>query len=181
MILEFIRSVRQNHALEHATVALLLAKLPPGARLLGRAASDGFYIYGDVPEEALAEAVEQALARLNRGEHALAVSSMCGTNLATTGVLAGLASMLALRGKSRLSQLPNVLLASVAAAVVAQPLGRIVQERFTVTAEVSDLIIAGIESRGSGPRTRHKIKTLRHRPSYMNESESQSPRQFRTD
>ncbi len=161
MILDFINSIRKNHALEHATVSLLLSKLKPGSRLMGRATTNGFYIYGDVPDEEVLEAAEEALGRLKQGEHNLAVSPFCGTNLAVAAILAGLASMSAMRGSKETNRLPNVLLAALTAVVAAQPLGRLTQKYLTTSADVDDIDIAAVTSTRKGKHTRHKITTLR--------------------
>ena len=161
MMFGFIRAVRQNHALEHATVALLMSKVKVGTRLLGRSTADGFYIYGDATTEAVSQAAEEGLSRLKKGEYNLAVSPFCGTNLVVTAVLAGLAAMFAMRNTERNDRLPNVLLASLAAVVVAQPLGRIAQKHITTSTDVADVDIVNVSDTSTGKHTRHKIKTLR--------------------
>src|SRR4030042_4098119 len=131
-LLDLLSSVRRNHALEHATIAVLLGKVGPSTRLIGRASTDGFFIYGNVPTEKIQESANEALVRLKEGEAQLAVSPLCGTNLAVAGILAGLASLVALGGgRSRLERLPNVLMAAVVAVVGAQPLGRLGQRYVT--------------------------------------------------
>src|SRR3989442_12330027 len=95
MLKRVINPVRRNHALEHATISILLNRHGP-MRLVGRAVPDGFYIYGDIPTERLQDLADEALARLQRGEADLAVSPLCGTNIAVAGVLAGLGSYVAL-------------------------------------------------------------------------------------
>lgn len=157
---DFVRALRRNHAIEHATVALLIANMKARSRLVGRATTDGFYIYGDVSTEAISQAAEEGLARLKHGEHDLAVSSRCGTNLAVAAVLAGLASMLTIRGKRGSNQLPNAILASLAAISLAQPLGRLAQRYLTTSSDVTNASISEVTSKGEGTRTRHKIRTL---------------------
>jgi hypothetical protein len=67
MLKRVINSVRRNHALEHATISILLSRHGP-MRIVGRAVSDGFYIYGDVPTERLRKLADEALLRLQRGK-----------------------------------------------------------------------------------------------------------------
>ncbi|MFQ5813711.1 MAG: DUF6391 domain-containing protein, partial [Anaerolineae bacterium] len=86
-----IARIRRNHALEHATIHVL-TEYKPRRDLVGRTTAWGFYLFGEVETEEVAVAVSEALARLRRGEHSLAVHPRCGTNLATAGVLAGLSS-----------------------------------------------------------------------------------------
>ena len=47
MFKQLINSVRRNHALEHATITLMLAQQGP-MRVIGRAGPDGFYVYANV-------------------------------------------------------------------------------------------------------------------------------------
>ncbi|MBE0479401.1 MAG: hypothetical protein IBX68_00305 [Dehalococcoidia bacterium] len=155
--MSILQAIRRNHAIEHATVAVLMRKLKPGTRLVGMAGTDGFYVYGQADPETISEAASEALARLKSGEHELAVSPMCGTNLVTTALLAGLGAVMAIKGKNRAHRLPNVFMATLAGVLVAQPLGRILQKYLTTSPDVSGFQIAGVSSRG----TRHKIKTLR--------------------
>ena len=93
MLSDFVANVRRNHALEHATVSLLLGRLGPDLRLVGRASGDGFFIYGDIPQRPLGQCAQEGLARLKRGEAFWAVTPLCGTNIATAGVLAGLSTL----------------------------------------------------------------------------------------
>ncbi|HRX05321.1 MAG TPA: DUF6391 domain-containing protein, partial [Anaerolineae bacterium] len=91
----FLRRVRQHHAVEHATITILMAR-NPGLQLVGgRSDHRGFYIYGPVQTSALSTAVEEALRRLKNGEARLAIHPNCGTNLVTTGTLAGVAALTA--------------------------------------------------------------------------------------
>ncbi|MBI4299792.1 MAG: hypothetical protein HY677_01550 [Chloroflexi bacterium] len=80
-------ATRQNHALEHATVSILVNRLGMAVRLAGRATPGGFYLYGDIPEETVSAAAEEALGRLSQGESDLAVSTLCGTIIAVAAVL----------------------------------------------------------------------------------------------
>ena len=61
MLKELVNSIRRNHALEHATIAVMLDRQGP-MRVIGRASPDGFYVYGNVTTERLAEYATEALA-----------------------------------------------------------------------------------------------------------------------
>jgi hypothetical protein len=153
----FVGDVRRNHALEHATVQLLIARLGPELRLVGRASGDGFRLYGYVPAQALAECTREALNRLQRGEAHWAVTPLCGTNLATAGILASLATLLvASRTKEKVA---NGIAAGIAAVTVAQPLGRIIQEKLTTSPDLADTELVAIESRADSRY--HRIRTRR--------------------
>jgi Domain of unknown function (DUF6391) len=159
MLTKLIGSVRRNHALEHATISVLMGRIPPDTRLVGRAASNGFYIYGNVPSEDIEASAEQGLARLRSGEEGLAVSPLCGTNLVVAGVLAGLAATASAGNRSRWERLPSVLLASMLAVVAAQPLGRMVQKYVTTSPDVGDLKIVEVRGSKRGRGMFYKVET----------------------
>ena len=161
MLGAIISSVRRNHALEHATISVLVTKLGHDLRLVGRATRNGFYLYGDLPADQVEASAIEALARLRRGESHLAISPMCGTNLAVAGLLAGFSSLIALGRRSRLERTPNVLLASMLAVLVAQPLGRLAQKHLTTDADLSDTEVVGYRQGGRGPGRFHKVETAR--------------------
>ncbi len=147
-LLRHLRAVRRNHALEHATIAVLLARSGRPLQLLGRASADGFYIVGRVGPDDLQASVLEALVRLRRGESYLAISPLCGTNLSLTGILTGLSAFLVARRSGHWDRLPQALLLSMLAAVAAQPLGRLVQRHLTTSADVDGLEVLGIEMLG---------------------------------
>lgn len=156
-----ITALRQNHALEHATVSLLTRKLGLNVRMIGRATIDGFYIYGNVPTEAIQEAATEGLARLQSGERELAISPFCGTNIVIAGIMAALACLLALGSKDRKRRLPLAMLAATWAIIVAQPIGRATQKYLTTSSSLSEVTIKRITRRGVGTRILHKIETAR--------------------
>ena len=159
MLTRFIGDVRRNHALEHATVSLLVSRLGPDLRLVGRATSDGFYIYGDVPPDTLAQCAQDGLARLKRSEAFWAVTPLCGTNLATAGVLASLSTMAVIGNAGRRDKLAEALVAGIVAVTVAQPLGRLLQRHLTTSPDLADTEIVAIEAKSNGRY--FKVRTRR--------------------
>ncbi len=159
MIKRVINAVRRNHALEHATISVLLSRHGPHVRVIGRAAPDGFYIYGDIPTETLREFAHEGLARLQRGESHLAVSPLCGTNLAVAGILAGLASLFAAGGRTRIQGIPGAIMAAMLAVIAAQPLGRLVQKHLTTSPELDGVRIVSVEPMGRRFPRLHKVRT----------------------
>jgi len=157
-----VNAVRQNHALEHATIHLLSHR-NPFLRLVGRTTPAGFSIYGRVDTEELADAATEAILRLQRGERHLAIHPRCGTNLVVTGVMAGTAGFVASLGgtRSRLDRLPLALVAATLAAIAAQPVAHTVQERITTTARVEGSYIASITRRQLGGMILHKVEVGR--------------------
>jgi hypothetical protein len=153
MVGPWLDSVRRNHALEHATASILMARY--GARrLAGRASGDGFFLMGDVTPEAIEESAQEALARLKNGEANLAVSPHCGTNLAMAGFLAaGAASMSLARGRG---QFGNAFLGATMAVMLAQPLGRLVQRHLTTRADLEGVEVVGMRTKFGGL---HKVLT----------------------
>lgn len=159
MLTRLINSVRRNHALEHATIAVML-KRHGQVRVVGRAAPDGFYIYGNVPTEGLKEWADEALARLQGGEAHLAVSPLCGTNLAVAGVLAGVGSYVAMGARSdRLGGLPGAIVASIAAVIASQPVGRWVQKHYTTLPDLNGVKIVSVRGLGGRLARVHKVQT----------------------
>src|SRR5690606_13420765 len=113
----------------------------------GRATADGFYLYADVPHTLVTECVTDALARLKRGESFWAVTPHCGTNIATAGILAGLGSAMALGNGKRSERLGGAMLASMAAIVISQPVGRWIQKHITTSPEVQDMELVSVETK----------------------------------
>ncbi len=154
-------NTRRNHAIEHATIHLLSARLP-GVRMAGRSTHQGFYVYGDVPTEMLAQAAREAIARLRGGDYRLALHPHCGTNLVTASVLAGLATVFSVAGKRRQwwDKLLAGLAAATAALAAAQPLGYWVQEHITTDATIGMAELAHIRKFHVGGMTVHFVRVV---------------------
>lgn len=155
-------AVRRNHALEHATIAVMLTRQGP-MRVVGRASPDGFFVWANVATDRLREFAGEALARLQRGESQLAVSPLCGTNLVVAGVLAGAGSYAAATmgrrpgGSGRLNGLSGAMIAALLGVVAAQPLGRLVQKHYTTRPDLDGIEIVAVDRIG---RTNlHKVRT----------------------
>ena len=157
MLRRIIDATRRNHALEHGTVSILLGRGGPDVRLVGRAVSDGFYIYGLVPTDMLTVCAHEALQRFQRGESSLAVTPLCGTNIAVAGILAGALSVLAMGAGRRIERLPNVFCAAMVGVVLSQPVGRWLQTHVTTRPDLDGLRIVGVR-RTLGGRV-HKVQT----------------------
>jgi hypothetical protein len=138
-------AVRENHALEHATI-VLLSKRFPEVRLSGVSFASGFFVFGDVPTEAVRPLAEQALARLRGGEPEMAIHERCGTNLAVAGMLTGLSAMTVARMRKPYNTFNNVVLATTAALVLARPLGLLVQRYVTTRTPGQTMRVVGVRS-----------------------------------
>ena len=136
--------VRENHALEHATIVLLSRRFPD-VRFSGISFARGFFVFGDVPTAAIRPAAEQALARLRGGEPEMAIHERCGTNLAVTGIVTALAAMLVARQRKPYNSFNNIMLATTASIVASRPLGLLVQRYVTTRTPASNFRIGEIK------------------------------------
>jgi hypothetical protein len=155
--------VRRNHALEHATLQVLSEKNPQ-LRMAGYSDTKGFWLIGQIETNQVEEAVSQALMRLRGGEHNLAIHPHCGTNLVTTGFLAGSFAWLGMLGagrnmRDRVERWPLVVSLVTVAMVLAQPLGPMVQARVTTSALTQQLEIVKVERVQRGDVPMHCVST----------------------
>jgi hypothetical protein len=158
-----IAQTRRNHGLEHAAVHVLSARYP-GLSIMGRSTPNGIYIYGELTAEQIQSAVAEALARLRAGESHLVIHPGCGTNLVTSGTLAGAAAFTVInvgqrRRRTRWDTLPLAILAATFALIIAQPLGPFFQERITTSADMSTMEILGVWRTNTGGLPVHRIDT----------------------
>ncbi|WIG57638.1 MAG: hypothetical protein OJF49_000383 [Ktedonobacterales bacterium] len=137
-------AVRENHALEHATI-VLLSKRFPEARLSGVSFATGFFVFGDVPTESVRPAAEMALTRLRGDAPELAIHERCGTNLAVAGMLTGLSAMTVAKLRKPYNSFNNVILASTAALLIARPLGLLVQRYVTTRTPGVTMRVIGVK------------------------------------
>lgn len=148
---------RRNHGLEHATIHVL-SENHKKFSAQGHSDFRGFHlnIYGDISEQDIASAVEEAHSRMKNGEQHLAVHPNCGTVLLTTAALGALASQSAFGLEQRRQKrstmdlsvffggLPSAILAGVVALIVSRPLGLAIQEKFTTDGDLRDLEIVSV-------------------------------------
>jgi len=81
------RILRRNHALEHATIVVMMER-EPGRRFNGFSTDDGFFVQGVRSTEEVDGAAREALRRLRAGEKRLAVHRNCGTTIVAANLLA---------------------------------------------------------------------------------------------
>ncbi len=122
-------AVKQNHALEHATIVMLEKKLD--VRLSGVSTAYGFFIFGEVTTAEILPVAQEALNVLRTTNPELAINPRCGTNLAVAGILTGLSAMTVARMRRPFGNANNVITASTAALVLARPVGLTVQRYIT--------------------------------------------------
>ncbi len=159
-----VESTRKHHAIEHATIAVLLERNRRPFGVLGRSDPGGFHIYSPFGVEEVESAVGEAMARLRAGERHLAVTNNCGTNIVATGVLAGLAAVIGV-GRSPERNWPRALVAAIFGTMAAAPAGRWIQRHVTTEADIAGVAFVSIKDyRGHG-RLRHLRVTLRDQQS----------------
>jgi uncharacterized protein DUF6391 len=145
MLRNWIDATRRNHGLEHATVAVLFERRGP-QRIAGRASGDGFFILGKLDTDVLDDCAHEALRRMQNGQPELAVSPLCGTNIAVTGFFTAAAALWAKRradAAGRHDGFFNAATWAMLAVVAAQPAGRWLQRFVTTRGDVDDLEIVG--------------------------------------
>lgn len=151
-------AVRQNHALEHATI-VLLAKRYPDIRLSGISSALGFFVFGEVPTEAILPTAQEALHLLRTTQPELAIHERCGTNLAVAGMLTGLSAMAVGKLRRPYGTANNAILASTAAIILARPLGLTVQKYITTQTPNASMRIERIIPMQVFGATAHFVKT----------------------
>ncbi len=161
-----ITKIRRNHGLEHATIHVL-SRRNKNLSMVGRSDAGGFTLYGTVETTEVHKAVQEALERLRGGEAKLAVHPRCGTVLATTGLLTGIAAFLAVgldgsssKDRFRWASFPAAILAATLAAIVAQPLGLFLQENYTTTGNPGNLQIKSIKVNPNARVITHRVETI---------------------
>jgi hypothetical protein len=83
------RILRRNHALEHATIVVMMER-EPGRKFNGFSTDDGFFVQGVRSTEEVDSAAREALRRLRAGEKKLAVHRNCGTTIVAANLLAAI-------------------------------------------------------------------------------------------
>ncbi len=159
--LPLIAQTRRNHGLEHATVHVL-SSYQPAASIVGRSTPNCFYIYGNLSAAQIESAAHEALRRLRAGETQLAVHPGCGTNLVTYGTMAGAAAFAAAslgRRRSRVEALSSAMAAATLALLFAQPLGPLMQEHVTTSADMRTMEILGVYRTNSAGVPVHRVDT----------------------
>jgi hypothetical protein len=144
--LPFILETRRNHALEHATLHML-AHTHTGS-MAGHSNPTGFFLLGNFSTTDIWAAATEALERLRNGESGLAIHAGCGTNLATTALLAGTFAWFPLRGRKstfgRLLLIPFALILALIGYNLSRPLGPWLQKYITTEADMGNMQIIDI-------------------------------------
>lgn len=157
MLNEIISRVRRNHGLEHATIHMLTAR-HQNFSAQGNSDHRGFSlnVYGNIGEDEVRTAVQEAYTRMKAGEHHLAVHPNCGTVLLTTATMATMAAQTVFGMEQKrqkrpspdlnvlLHALPSAVLAVVIALIVSRPLGVQLQAQYTVDGNLGALEVVSV-------------------------------------
>lgn len=155
----FGRRIRQNHALEHATITIL-SGMVPDLRVSARSSSSGFIIFGDVDLGKLRLALDEALRRLQAGEAELAIHPNCGTNLAVGVSLITIGTMLGMASSHARTRLASAAASSVAGLMAARPLGEVVQKYITTLPDLEGVRVTDIARRKIFGFTLVEVRTV---------------------
>ena len=147
-----IRRLRQHHAIEHATVAVLFERRGR-CKVFGLSDFGGFTLSGPFAADDVQAAAAEAIARLQSGQANLAVTDLCGTTLVTTAALAAIGA-LAGAGNRRVANLPRAITFAVAGVALAPAAGRWLQRSLTTDASVEGLAVGGVSELGGSPARR---------------------------
>ena len=160
--LPFVAETRRNHALEHATLHVLAAKYP-GRMMGGHSNPSGYFVVGNLSLQDVADASQEALRRLRAGESELAIHPGCGTNLATSVLMASTLAWFVMRGSrsttARMLRLPFAFAFAMVGLAISRPLGPLLQQKVTTDAEMGDLRVLEVRESGRGGVTAHRVMT----------------------
>jgi hypothetical protein len=141
------RILRRNHALEHATIVVMMER-EPGRKLNGFSTDDGFFVQGVRSIAEVESAAREAVRRLQNGEKGLAIHRNCGTTIVAANLLAAIFFLLALGLVLYLggSYLYLMILGSVVLAVALRvPLSLLLQRFVTTDADLKNAEVGWVE------------------------------------
>ncbi len=139
--------LRRNHALEHATIVVMMEK-EPGRRLNGFSTDDGFFVQGVRSISEVESAAREAMRRLQNGEKRLAIHRNCGTTIVAANLLAAILFLVALGFFLYLGvgNLYLMILGSVVLAFALRiPLSLILQRFVTTDADLTNAEVGWVE------------------------------------
>ena len=155
----FGRRIRQNHALEHATITILSGYVPE-LRVSARSNSRGFIIFGDVDLGQLRRSLDEALQRLQAGEAELAIHPNCGTNLVVGVSLFAMGTLLGMTSSRARTRVTSTAFSSVAGIMAARPLGQFVQKHITTLPDLEGVRVSKIFRRKILGMTIVEVRTV---------------------
>jgi hypothetical protein len=138
--------LRRNHALEHATIVVMMER-EPGRRLNGFSTDDGFFVQGVRSMAEVESAAKEAVRRLQNGQRRLAIHRNCGTTIVAANLLAAIFFLTALGIGVYLNwNLYLLILGSVVLAFALRvPLSLLLQRFVTTDADLSNAEVGWVE------------------------------------
>jgi hypothetical protein len=140
------RILRRNHALEHATIVVMMER-EPARRFNGFSDDDGFFVQGVRSPEEVDSAAREAARRLKSGEKKLAVHRNCGTTIVAANLLAAVFFLGAI-GVGLYMQWPLYLLilsGIVLSLLLRIPLSLLLQRFVTTDTDLSNAEVGWVE------------------------------------
>jgi hypothetical protein len=140
--------LRRNHALEHATIAVMMER-EPGRKLNGFSTDDGFFVQGVRSISEVESAAREAMRRLQNGERRLAIHRNCGTTIVAANLLAAILFLVALVLGVLYLDLGGIVLMILGSIVLALalrvPLSLILQRFVTTDADLTNAEVGWVE------------------------------------
>jgi hypothetical protein len=138
--------LRRNHALEHATIVVMMER-EPGRKFNGFSNDDGFFVQGVRSTDEVDGAAREALRRLCAGEKKLAIHRNCGTTIVAANLLAAVFFLGALGVGLYLDwNLYLLILGGILLSLVLRvPLSLLLQRFVTTDADLSNAEVGWVE------------------------------------
>jgi hypothetical protein len=145
------RILRRNHALEHATIAVMMERAP-GRKLNGFSTDEGFFVQGVRSVQEVDSAAREALRRLTSGERGLAIHRNCGTTIVAANLLAAIFFLCAIGLGLYLSWPPYFLILGsvILAFALRVPLSLLLQRFVTTDADLTNAEVGWVEPANPG-------------------------------
>ena len=147
------KTLRRNHALEHATIVVMMER-EPGRRFNGFSDDDGFFVQGVRSKEEVDSAAREAARRLKAGEKKLAVHRNCGTTIVAANLLAAVFFLVALGIGLYLGwSVYLLILGGIALSLILRvPLSLLLQRFVTTDADLTNVEVGWVEPAGAEMR-----------------------------
>jgi hypothetical protein len=147
----FSRRMRQNHALEHATINVLRQRHRVRT-VVGMPSEDGFHLRGRVSPDTVITATQEALRRLKKGERNLASSRSCPTSLVSTQVLLAGIFLIIVLAIWREFTVPPILIALLGGALLGPPVSPYLQRLILIEPDLGSMQFRDVEVEHRGGR-----------------------------
>ncbi len=140
------RRLRQNHALEHATINVIEQRYRTRG-VIGMPDMNGFHLRGRISPDTVISATHEAFRRLKRGEVDLAWNRRCPTSLVGTQMLLTVVLLIVVMAIWREFTAPPLLIALLAGALLGPPISPFLQRWLLVDPDPESLQFRDVEVR----------------------------------